>query len=81
MKRPPTCRSPSRATEPANRSLGDLLGRLEDPTRITRIEKIAAANGRLTVEIKDGDGRALRSLDIVLHPETRKVNIILDVKS
>jgi hypothetical protein len=70
-----------RRPEPASRSLGELLGRLEDPSRITRIEKIAAANGRLTVEIKDGDGRGLRSLDIVLRPETRKVTIILDVKS
>jgi hypothetical protein len=65
----------------ASQSLGDLLGRLEDPSRITRIEKIAAANGRLLVEIKDGDGRALRSLDIALRPETKQVTIILDVKN
>lgn len=65
----------------ASPSLGDLLGRLEDPSRITRIEKIAAANGRLLVEIKDSDGRALRSLDIVLRPETKKVTLILDVKN
>jgi hypothetical protein len=71
---------PRRST-PASQSLGDLLGRLEDPSRITRIEKIAAANGRLFVEIKDSDGRALRSLDIALRPETKKVTIILDVKN
>ncbi len=64
-----------------NRALGDLLGRLEDPSRITRIEKISGGNGRLNVEIKDGDGRALRSLQIALQPETKKVTIILDVKS
>jgi len=70
-----------RRAAPASQSLGDLLGRLEDPSRITRIEKIAAANGRLFVEIKDSDGRALRSLDITLRPETKKVTIILDVKN
>jgi hypothetical protein len=63
------------------RSLSDMLSGMGDPSRITRIEKIAATNGRLTVEIKDGDGRPLRSLDIPLHPETKKVNIILDVKN
>ncbi len=63
------------------RSPGDLLSGLEDPTRITRIEKIAASNGRLGVEIRDGQGRSLRSLDIALRPETKKVTIILDVKS
>ncbi|MBN2345910.1 MAG: GTPase domain-containing protein [Candidatus Aminicenantes bacterium] len=69
------------APKPTPRSFSELLGRLEDPTRITKIEKIAAGNGRLTVEIKDGDGRPLRRLDISLLPETKKVNIILDVKS
>jgi hypothetical protein len=73
--------SEPRRPAPPSQSLGNLLGRLEDPSRITRIEKIAAGNGRLTVEIKDGDGRALRSLDIALQPETKKVTIILDVKS
>jgi signal recognition particle receptor subunit beta len=62
-------------------SFGELLNRLEDPSRITKIEKITAGNGRLTVEIKDGAGRSLRSFDIALKPETKKVNIILDVKS
>ncbi len=66
---------------PASRSLGDLLSGLEDPSRITRIEKISALNGRLGVEIRDGDGRSLRTLDITLRPETRKVTIILDVKN
>ena len=81
-KRPPApCRVQPAQAEPVNPSLGELLHRLEDPTRITRIEKIAAGNGRLTVEIKDGDGRTLRQFDIALHPETKKVNIILDVKN
>ena len=71
----------ARQTKAVAKSFGDLLNRLEDPTRITKIEKIAASSDRLTVEIKDGDGRALRSFDISLQPETKKVNIILDVKS
>ncbi len=71
----------SHPPKPAGRSLGDLLSGLEDPSRITRIEKISAANGRLSVEIKDNDGRPLRCLDIALRPETKKVTIILDVKS
>jgi ribosomal protein L7/L12 len=61
-------------------SISELLQRLEDPTRITKIEKITAGNGRLTVEVKDGDGRTLRCFDIALNAETKKVNIILDVK-
>jgi signal recognition particle receptor subunit beta len=70
-----------RQAKPDSKSFGDLLSRLEDPTRITKIEKIAAGNGRLIVEIKDGDGRTLRQFDISLQSETKKVNIILDVKS
>jgi signal recognition particle receptor subunit beta len=64
---------------PANQSLGELLNRLEDPTRITKIEKIVATDGRLIVEIKGNDGRTLRAFDIALRPETKKINIILDV--
>lgn len=71
----------SRQAKPFNPSFSELLNRLEDPTRITKIEKITAGNGRLTVEVKDSDGRSLRSFDIVLNPETKKVNIILDVKN
>jgi hypothetical protein len=78
----PQARPPMPDARPlGGRSFGDLLGGLEDPSRITRIEKISAANGRLTVEIKDGSGRPLRSLDIPLRSETKKVTIILDVKS
>lgn len=71
----------ARQAKPVNPGLGELLHRLEDPTRITKIEKISGADGRLTVEVKDNDGRTLRSFDIALRPETRKVNIILDVKN
>jgi len=71
----------SRPGKSFNPSLGELLKRLEDPTRITKIEKITAGNGRLTVEVKDSDGRTLRSFDIVLNSDTKKVNIILDVKN
>lgn len=65
----------------ATKSLGSLLGRFEDPTRITKIEKITGADGRLTVDIKGNDGRLLHSFAVELHSETKKVNIILDVKS
>ena len=63
------------------KSLGSLLSSFEDPARITKIEKITGADGRLTVDIKGNDGRLLRSFVIELHSETKKVNIILDVKS
>ncbi len=82
---PPPRPAPQPAAAPAaaatTRSLTDLLVGMEDPSRITRIEKIAAGNGRLAVEVRDGQGRSLRSLDIALRPETKKVTIILDVKS
>jgi signal recognition particle receptor subunit beta len=70
-----------RQAKPAVPSFGEMFRKLEDPTRLTKIEKIAPGNGHLTVDIKDGDGRMLRQFDIVLHPETKKVNIILDVKN
>ncbi len=61
------------------KSLGSLLSKFEDPSRITKIEKITGVNGRLTVDIKGNDGRLLRSFNVELDPGTKKVNIILDV--
>jgi signal recognition particle receptor subunit beta len=61
------------------KSLGSLLSQFEDPTRITKIEKLSGADGRLTVDIKGHDGGLLRSFSVDLDPETKKVNIILDV--
>jgi len=61
------------------KSLGSLLSKFEDPSRITKIEKITGVNGRLTVEIKGNDGRVLRSFNVELDAGTKKVNIILDV--
>ena len=61
------------------KSLGSLLSRFEDPSRITKIEKVTGVNGRLTVEIKGNDGRLLRSFNVELDAGTKKVNIILDV--
>jgi signal recognition particle receptor subunit beta len=77
----PVAVAEERPVKPAVKSFGELLHSLEDPTRITKIEKITAGNGHLTVDIKDGDGRTLRQIEIALHPETKKVNIILDVKN
>ena len=62
------------------KSLGSLLSRLEDPSRITKIEKVTGVNGRLIVDIKGNDGRVLRSFNVELDPGTKKVNIILDVE-
>jgi signal recognition particle receptor subunit beta len=64
-----------------SQSLGSLLSKFGDPTRITKIEKITCADDRLTVDIKGNDGRLLRSFAVELNSETKKVNIILDVKS
>ncbi|MBN2399115.1 MAG: GTPase domain-containing protein [Candidatus Aminicenantes bacterium] len=61
------------------KSLGSLLTKLEDPSRITKIEKISGANGRLTIDIKGHDGTVLNSFAVELDPGTKKVNIILDV--
>jgi hypothetical protein len=63
----------------STKSLGSLLSQFEDPTRITKIEKLSGADGRLTVDIKGHDGGLLRSFSVDLDPETKKVNIILDV--
>jgi signal recognition particle receptor subunit beta len=67
--------------KPVSKSLASLLGKFEDPTRITKIEKITGADSRLTVDIKNNDGRLLSSFAVELDAETKKVNIILDVKS
>jgi mutual gliding-motility protein MglA len=64
-----------------SKSLGSLLSKFEDPTRITKIEKITGADGRLNIDIKGNDGRLLSSFAVELHSETKKVNIILDVKN
>jgi len=63
------------------KSIGSLFSEFADPTRITKIEKITGAAGRLTVDIKGNDGSLIRSFVVELHSETKKVNIILDVKS
>jgi hypothetical protein len=67
--------------EPLTRSLGSLYSEFKDPTRITKIERIQGADGRLTVDVKDSAGHLLRSFDVELQTDTRKVNIILDVKN
>jgi signal recognition particle receptor subunit beta len=63
------------------KSLGSLPSEFKDPTRITKIEKITGADGRLIVDIKGNDGRLLHSFAVELNSETKKVSIILDVKS
>jgi signal recognition particle receptor subunit beta len=67
--------------KPAAKSFSEMFTQLENPARITKIEKITAGPGHLTMEIKDSDGHVLRSFEVILRPETKKVNIILDVKS
>jgi len=81
---PPALEKKTAAAGPAHekatsKSLGSLLSQFEDPTRITKIERISGANGQLTVDIKGHDGNLLRSFNVDLDPETKKVNIILDV--
>ncbi|MEI6613857.1 MAG: GTPase domain-containing protein [Chrysiogenales bacterium] len=65
--------------ERISKSLGSLLGKFEDPTRITKIEKIIGADGRLTVDVRGNDGSLLSSFAVELNSATKKVNIILDV--
>ena len=67
--------------KPKPKSIGSLLNVIEDPTRVTKIERVSGADGRLTVDVKGNDGRVLHSFAVELNPETKKVNIILDVKS
>jgi signal recognition particle receptor subunit beta len=67
--------------DPLIKSLGSLYSEFKDPTRITKIERIHGADGRLTVDIKDNAGHVLRSFEVELRPETTKVNLILDVKN
>lgn len=69
------------AGRPQPPSLGSVLNVVEDPTRVTRIEKVNGANGRLSVDVKGSDGRLLHSFAVELNPETKKVSIILDVKN
>lgn len=66
---------------PLTHSLGSLYSEFKDPTRITKIERIHGADGRLTVDVKDEAGHLLRSFEVELQTDTRKVNIILDVKN
>jgi mutual gliding-motility protein MglA len=58
----------------------DFLSRFEDESRMTRIEKIHLRDNRLQVEIRDHDGHVIKVLQLELKPQTKKVNLILDVK-
>jgi mutual gliding-motility protein MglA len=68
------------AARPKETPAGSVLNMAQDPTRVTKIERVSGADGRLTVDVKGEDGRVLHSFAVELNPETKKVNIILDVK-
>jgi len=57
-----------------------LLKKMEDATRLTKIEKVALNDSGMIIEIKGMDGAILKTFKIDLQPETQKVNLILDVK-
>lgn len=58
----------------------DFFNRFEDTSRLTRIEKIIVKNSPITLEIRDAQGEVLKSLSLEVHPDTKKINLILDVK-
>lgn len=58
----------------------DLFERLKDNTRLTVIKKVHAKDSELIIDIKDKDSRVLESIKIIINPETKKVNLILDVE-
>lgn len=78
---PPKARKavPQEATKTADARL-DFFNRFEDTSRLTRIEKIAVKNSPITLEIRDARGEILKSLALEVHPDTKKINLILDVK-
>ncbi len=47
---------------------------------MTRIEKIVVKSSPITIEIRDAQGVSLKSLSLEVHPDTKKINLILDVK-
>jgi signal recognition particle receptor subunit beta len=58
----------------------DLFERLKDNTRLTVIKKVHAKDSELIIDIKDKNSRVLESIKVTINPETRKVNLILDVE-
>lgn len=58
----------------------DFLDKYEDTSRLTVIDKITPGDGLVKVDIRDGHDNSLKSLHIELHPDTKKITLILDVK-
>lgn len=58
----------------------DLFERLQDKTRLTVIKKVHAKDSELIIDIKDKDSNVLESIKVIINPETKKVNLILDVE-
>ncbi len=66
---------------PAEKLSGlDLFERLKDNTRLTVIKKVHAKDSELIIDIKDKDSKVLESIKVIINPETKKVNLILDVE-
>ena len=58
----------------------DILDELEDKSRITVLKNLRLNGADLSVDIKDGGGNLLESLNLEVKPDVKKVTIILDVK-
>ena len=58
----------------------DLFERLQDKTRLTVIKKVHAKDSELIIDIKDKGSNVLESIKVIINPETKKVNLILDVE-
>ncbi|MCK4836089.1 MAG: hypothetical protein KAT17_05610, partial [Candidatus Aminicenantes bacterium] len=58
----------------------NLLNTMEDKSRITIIKKIPLNESQLSIEVKDSHSNILESVKLDLHPEIKKITLILDVK-
>ncbi len=58
----------------------DLFERLKDKTRVTVIRDVPITDSHFVIEIRDKNSRVLDTVNVTITPDTKKVNLILDVK-
>lgn len=76
----PVEEKPQEPLRPSALLKADLLKELEDPSRVTIIERLAVNGGGVQIDVSDGQGQVLKSFRVAVHENTRKINLILDVK-
>jgi mutual gliding-motility protein MglA len=72
---------PAQAEKPdPKKEANTFLSQFEDTSRVTKIDKIKVSDNEIHMEITDKSGTVLKKLVVKMHDDTKKINVILDVK-